>query len=109
MPSASSRSRGNSTSRRHQLSPVCNFPVKGVVDALWTFLLAPYDPIVYQTLSAPWSRPDWPLDVPCGALAQVVADCLTGPDRMPEEGEALLEWLQRTKPLWRAFARESRP
>lgn len=27
------------------------------------------------------------------ALTQVAADCLTGPDRMPAEGAALLEWM----------------
>jgi len=33
-------------------------------------------------------------DVAYPALAQVAADCLTGADRMPAEGEALLEWMR---------------
>jgi hypothetical protein len=39
--------------------------------------------------------------------AQVAVDCLTGPDRMPEEGEELLGWLARNRPGWKGFAGRS--
>ncbi len=34
------------------------------------------------------------------AATQAVIDCLSGPGRMPAEGEALLEWLQQDAPNW---------
>lgn len=34
--------------------------------------------------------------------AQTAVDCLTGPGRMPAEGEALLEWMRRKAPQWQA-------
>jgi len=36
-----------------------------------------------------------------GALPQVAADCLTGPDRMPSEAEALIEWMAANEDAWR--------
>ncbi len=66
------------------------------------FLLAPYDPIVYER-SDPWEREGWARPVPCATPAQVLADCLTGPDRMPAEGEALLAWLQKSRRGWEGF------
>jgi hypothetical protein len=38
------------------------------------------------------------------ALSQVAADCLTGPDRMPAEGDALLEWMAANEKSWRLDA-----
>jgi hypothetical protein len=35
------------------------------------------------------------------ALSQVAVDCLTGPDRMPSEGEALIEWMAANEQAWR--------
>jgi len=64
------------------------------------FLLAPYDPIVFETSredsGKAWAHP-----------AQVVVDCLTGPDRMPEDGEVLLAFLQRTQTHWRGLRTDS--
>ncbi len=45
-----------------------------------------------------WTRDD----VVYTSLAQIAVDCLTGPGRMPAEGEALLEWMQRKAPRWQA-------
>ena len=66
------------------------------------FLLAAYDSMVYER-SMPWDRADWEAPVPCVPPAQIVADCLTGPDRMPEEGEALLRWFQENREGWEGF------
>jgi hypothetical protein len=41
--------------------------------------------------------------------AQAAVDCLTGPDRMPEEGEALLAWLTENRPGWRGLDGTPRP
>jgi hypothetical protein len=35
------------------------------------------------------------------APSQVVADCLSGPGRMPAEGEALLAWMVEDEDRWR--------
>jgi len=66
------------------------------------FLLAAYDSMVYER-SMPWDREDWEAPVPCVPPAQIAADCLTGPDRMPEEGEALLRWFQENREGWEGF------
>ena len=50
------------------------------------YLCEPLDPVVFQRT---WTKGD----ITYTALAQVAADCLTGPDRMPAEGEALLAWM----------------
>jgi hypothetical protein len=34
-------------------------------------------------------------------VSQLVLDCLTGNGRLPEEGEALLEWMAENVPAWR--------
>ena len=58
-------------------------------------LSRPYNPIVFERT---WRRGD-----PTNAsLAQVVVDCLTGPGRMPSEGEALLDWMRNNAPRWQA-------
>lgn len=59
----------------------------------------PYDPVVmerqfdFQTL--PGAR------IPMAALSQVVLDCLTGNGRMPQEGQALMEWMAENEGRWR--------
>jgi hypothetical protein len=35
------------------------------------------------------------------AYSQLVLDCLTGPGRMPAEGEAVLEWMDKDTSQWR--------
>jgi hypothetical protein len=34
-------------------------------------------------------------------LSQLAMDCLTGNGRLPEEGEAILDWMQRHESVWR--------
>ena len=58
-------------------------------------LARPYAPIVFERT---WRRGD-PLNA---SLTQVVVDCLTGPGRMPSEGEALLDWMRNNAPRWQA-------
>lgn len=38
--------------------------------------------------------------LPCVAYSQAAIDCLAGPDRMPEAGKALLDWMQANE-KWR--------
>ena len=58
-------------------------------------LARPYSPIVFERT---WRRAD-PVNA---SLAQVVVDCLTGPGRMPSEGDALLDWMRSNAPRWQA-------
>ena len=58
-------------------------------------LLQPYDPIVFQ-------RGGSTEGVRSVSVAQAAIDCLTGPGRMPAEGEALLAWMRRNEPRWQA-------
>jgi hypothetical protein len=58
------------------------------------YLCEPLDPIVFERA---WTKSD----IVYAALAQVAIDCLTGPDRMPAEGEALLEWMAANEESWR--------
>lgn len=58
-------------------------------------LARPFDPIVFDRL-----RGD--RDCPRVSVAQTAIDLLTGNARMPEEGEALLGWMERNEPRWRA-------
>lgn len=53
----------------------------------------PYDPIVFERT---WRKGN----AVYASLAQIAMDCLTGPGRMPAEGEALLDWLGRKAPRW---------
>lgn len=55
----------------------------------------PYDRIVFART---WRRDDVVYTSP----AQATVDCLTGPGRMPAEGEALIDWLRRNTPYWQA-------
>ena len=57
-------------------------------------LARPYDPIVFE-------RGGRAADAPAVSLAQAAADLLTGPGRMPSEGEALLGWMRRNETRWR--------
>lgn len=34
-------------------------------------------------------------------LSQLVMDCMAGPGRMPQEGEAVLDWMTENEPEWR--------
>jgi len=61
------------------------------------YLCEPLDPIVFERT---WSQGG----TVYAALSQVAADCLTGPDRMPAEGEALLEWMTANERSWRLDA-----
>ncbi len=58
-------------------------------------LAEPYDPIVFE-------RARDTDGVRSVSIAQAAIDCLTGPGRMPAEGEALLTWMRRNEPRWRA-------
>ena len=58
-------------------------------------LAAPYDPIVLR-------RGRMLADVPAVSVAQAAIDALTGPGRMPSEGEALVAWMRRNETSWRA-------
>jgi hypothetical protein len=58
-------------------------------------LAQPYDPIVFE-------RGQDTNGVRTVSVAQAAIDCLTGPGRMPAEGEALLAWMRRNEPRWRA-------
>ena len=58
-------------------------------------LAEPYDPIVF-------SRCREANGVRSVSIAQAAIDCLTGPGRMPAEGEALLAWMRRNESRWRA-------
>ncbi|MCA1672053.1 MAG: hypothetical protein LC799_07575 [Actinobacteria bacterium] len=37
-------------------------------------------------------------------LSQLVLDCLSGPGRMPAEGEALIEWMGNHEDDWRRLS-----
>jgi hypothetical protein len=62
-------------------------------------LATPYDPIVMELR--------WPLAQAIPSRVQVVAasqialDCLTGNGRMPQEGEAFMEWMGLNEGQWR--------
>lgn len=58
-------------------------------------LAEPYDSIVYERT---WEADD----VVYASPAQLAIDCLTGPGRMPAEGEALVQWMKRSVRRWRA-------
>jgi hypothetical protein len=58
-------------------------------------LMKPFDPVVWQ--EAPFHG-----GLTYAAPPQVAVDCLTGNGRMPEEGEALLEWMVGHEAAWRA-------
>lgn len=57
-------------------------------------LAEPYDPIVFQ-------RGKEVNQVPAVSIAQAAIDSLTGPGRMPAEGEAILTWMRKNEARWR--------
>ena len=61
------------------------------------YLCEPLDPVVFERT---WSQGETVYAAP----SQVAADCLTGPDRMPSEGDALLEWMAANQESWRLDA-----
>jgi len=72
----------------------------GLVQATSTgnvYLCEPLDPVVFERT---WVQGE----TVYAALSQVAADCLTGPDRMPAEGDALLEWMTANEESWRLDA-----
>lgn len=58
-------------------------------------LAVPYDEIVFD-------RTQESATVPYVSTAQAAVDDLTGNGRMPEEGEALVEWMRRNPSRWQA-------
>lgn len=64
-------------------------------------LLRPYDRIVFERT---WQGSE----AVNASLAQVAVDCLTGPARLPSEGEALLEWMRNNAPRWQAPSLDTR-
>jgi hypothetical protein len=63
-------------------------------------LLTPYDEVISQRTSA-WLTGELPPIRPVAACSQLVLDCLSGPGRMPAEGEALLTWMAENQSRWR--------
>jgi hypothetical protein len=62
----------------------------------------PYDPVVFRRTST--------VDgLTYASVAQVAIDCLTGMGRMPQEGGALVDWMRRNVPRWRAATLEEPP
>jgi hypothetical protein len=62
-------------------------------------VIEPYDPIVFERTISSGAQT-------CVATAQVALDCLTGNGRMPAEGEAVLAWMRKNEPRWRAASLE---
>ena len=63
-------------------------------DGANVMLAEPFDPVVFErTVSRD--------QITTTALSQVAADLLTGPGRSPNEGEALLEWMEANPDAWR--------
>jgi hypothetical protein len=58
------------------------------------FLLEPSDPVVFERTSVADG-------IAYVAPSQAAIDCLTGPDRMPEEARALLAWMEKNERSWR--------
>jgi hypothetical protein len=57
-------------------------------------IIRPFSDLVYERS---WLSSG--LSVVAASLA--LADCLTGPGRMPEEGRRLQEWMARNEDVWR--------
>lgn len=56
-------------------------------------LAEPYDPIVFARTT--------PINgAPAVSVAQLAADLLSGPARMPEEGDALVRWMRAHTARW---------
>jgi hypothetical protein len=65
-------------------------------------LLRPFDRVV-------WDRSTTKEKLLHAAPSQVAVDCLTGPGRMPAEGEALLDWMQKNESRWRLASLDDLP
>jgi hypothetical protein len=65
-------------------------------------LARPFDPIVFDRLRSDGNYPRV-------SVAQTAIDLLTGNARMPEEGEALLGWMERNEPRWRSSSLTNLP
>jgi hypothetical protein len=63
-------------------------------------ILRPYESVVTECPSR-WLTAPLPPTLPVVACTQLVLDCLTGPGRMPAEGEALLTWMADNENRWR--------
>jgi len=63
-------------------------------DAANVMLAEPFDAVVFE-------RTTQRDGVTSAALSQVAADLLTGPGRSPNEGEALLKWMEANPGAWR--------
>ena len=62
----------------------------------------PYDDLVFDRT---WTRNGMTFASP----AQVAVDCLTGPGRLPAQGEAMVEWLRTNAPTWQADSLTEQP
>lgn len=69
--------------------------LRPVQDGANVMLAEPFDPVAFERTSLRDG-------LASAALSQVAADLLTGPGRSPNEGEALLEWMETTPGAWRA-------
>jgi hypothetical protein len=62
-------------------------------------IATPYDEVVMESR---WpATPVPPPRIPPVAASQMVLDCLTGNGRMPQEGQALLDWMAEDEGRWR--------
>ncbi len=60
------------------------------------------EPRDLMAMEARWPEPPpIPPRVPLVAASQIALDCLTGNGRMPQEGEALLDWMGHHEGEWR--------
>ena len=57
-------------------------------------LLEPFDTVV-------WNRPRTIDEVRYVPISQAAIDCLTGPGRMPAEGNAIIDWMTKNENQWR--------
>jgi hypothetical protein len=81
-------------------APIAVAESAGLAQAMSTgnvYLCEAFDPVVFERT---WTQGE----TVYAALPQVAADCLTGPDRMPAEGDALLEWMTANEKSWRLDA-----
>ena len=65
-------------------------------------IAVPYDQIVFERT---WTKDNAVYVSP----AQAAIDCLTGPSRMPAEGDALIDWMRRKAPRWQATSLTAQP
>ncbi len=62
-------------------------------------IATPYDAVAMEPR---WpEKPPIPPRLPLVAASQLALDCLTGNGRMPQEGEALLDWMAEDESRWR--------